>query len=207
MSAADTLAAMSDQDDLTRLLKAKLNELAGEYRAIYQQVADDVRKLKQLHAAHTATLTLIRLTEPDYQPSLTYGVGRLLDVRPLIERPTAGATPGQDGAAVERTHGSETLGGVRFRDASPEQIALALTQESEGKIAVQAVASALFRTGRYKSESSAYGAAHSQLSRNPRFEKAGRGAFRLRDEGRAASRDDDANGGETNAGAASEMRS
>lgn len=185
---------------IVSLLKEDLLQTRVEYMANEAALREAVKEMRRLKAQHEAQETLISAYEPSFQSRVTfYGMNTVLFsmAAAKIEEDTGGGAETQEGGSpatptVEQREASrmitlEELDALikeaeqyEDDDVTPEGIALQIAGDERGAVRVQELADRLYATGRYKSESSAYGAAHSQLSRNERFEKIGRGLFTLK---------------------------
>jgi len=124
------------------------------------QVRNGIQELRALDQLYESMIRAIGLTDSEYQ-------GAPLQ-RMSVEIPLRG----HRGDEVAAPDGDGT-------QESPLDVAIQLAESNGGIVTTQALANRLVDTGRYKSSSSAYGAAYSHLSRSERFKRVGRGEFRV----------------------------
>lgn len=152
----------------TPALKASLADIQGKYVGKLEAAQKLIAELDRLHTEHLATATIIKLRDPTFSE----GSWTAQNVTLWIFR--AALPLAQHGQYEPVLAGTE-----RFAAMTTEQVAETVAAENDALVPVQVMAEALLATGRYKSESSAYGAAYSYLVRHvEKFERSGRGKFR-----------------------------
>lgn len=166
---------------LLTTLKDEYVSVDAEIRDLAKEMWNLVGEIQERLKAQSAMGELIRTIEPEF-PLVEYRFQSAImpmAIRPGTE-PQPPARSSEQPAPGPASELPSTLDDLRFKDMGVSDIAEQIATEHGGLIPVQQLAEALAKTGRYKSMSSAYGAAHSHLSRNEdQFVKSGRGEFRV----------------------------
>jgi len=171
-----------DASQLIRLLKADLRETEAALTVTEEELRQAMRSMRALRAKHEALRTLIQTHEPEFDRVGTFRVSQVpvFTFTPAEPVESEGAGEPENAERPGGQEPAETIVEQQEVVVTPEDLADEIARENRGVISVQTFANRLFATGNYRSESSAYGSAHSQLARNPKYEKVGRGTFRLK---------------------------